>query len=78
MAKIKIKSNEETLCPYCNSTEFTYDETCYEDDMMYFRCSCNKCNRYFEAWYTMHFVGHNVGYCGEHEARVGEEIEYDD
>ena len=76
MKKVKIKSNQLGVCPYCNSEEIEKGTARFEFDMMYFPCRCEKCGKYFEEWNSLEFTGNNVGSCGEYEAVVGEEIEY--
>lgn len=78
MSKVKIESNELGMCPYCESQEIDYGAVVMEGDMLYFPCQCEKCGRYFEEWHKLEFTGHNVGSCGEYEAVIGEEIEYEE
>lgn len=78
--KVKIISNEDGKCPYCNSTDINYDA--FESELpfyVYQPCICNTCKRYFEAWYDLHFAGHSVGDMGDYEAAdvINTEIEYD-
>lgn len=79
MSKVKIISNRLGVCPYCESNDIYYEPANDEVDMLYYPCTCKKCNRYFEEWYSLHFEGHNVGPYGEHEAIdvLGKEINYD-
>lgn len=78
MSKVKIISNIVGVCPYCNSTNTEYHSLKVEDDHIYYPATCDKCGRYFEEWYYLKFVGHNVGASGEYEAYyvLDEEIEY--
>lgn len=78
--KVKIISNEDGKCPYCNSTDINYDA--FEAELpsyVYQPCFCNTCKRYFEAWYDLHFTGHSVGDMAEYEAAdvINTEIEYE-
>lgn len=80
MSKVKIISNRAGVCPYCNSTNIKYRPLILEGDHIYYPATCDKCGRYFEEWYSLSFVGHNVGASGEHEASyvLDEEIEYEE
>lgn len=79
MSKVKILSNESGQCPYCNSRNIEYGRLEYEGfDLLYYKCECEDCGRYFEEWCSISFVGHNVGADGCTEAVVGKEIEYKD
>lgn len=75
--KVKILSNESGQCPYCNSKNIEYFDEVQEDSfMLYYKCECRECKRYFEEWYELQFAGLNVGADGCIEAVVGEEIDY--
>lgn len=77
--KIKILSNKDNQCPYCNSKKIYYFDEVQEDSfMLYYKCECRECKRYFEQWFELRFVGCNVGSDGCTEAVVGEEIEYEE
>lgn len=77
--KVKILSNTLGVCPYCNSEDIDYGCVHFEADFLYFPCTCNTCNRYFEEWNTLTFAGLNVGRSGEYEAEhhLNEEIDYE-
>ena len=66
MEKVKILSNKQGQCPYCNSNSITYSSMELEDNMVYYPCTCDNCKRYFEEWYELNFTGHNVGSNGQH------------
>lgn len=76
--KVKIISNQLGVCPYCNSQDLKYDTIEFEDGHVYYPCTCRNCKRYFQEWYYLDFVGHNIGSFGQYEASyyVDEEIEY--
>lgn len=77
MSKVKVLSNEEGRCPYCNSENIEYVGWDREDfGMLYYKCECEDCKRYFEEWYKLQFAGLNVGADGCIEAVVGDEIDY--
>ena len=78
--KVKIISNQLGKCPYCNSENIQHKFAQFELDMMYFKCVCDDCNRYFEEWNSISFTGYNVGSRGQYEASeyLGKEIEYGD
>ena len=80
MRKVKILSNEQGQCPYCNSMDIDYGCIQLEDDMIYYPAHCNECGRDFEEWYDLTFTGHNVGdgCCEEAADLIGEEIEMDE
>lgn len=79
MGKVKIISNQLGVCPYCNSQNLNYDTVQWESDHIYYPCTCRSCGKYFQEWYYLDFVGHNVGPNGEEEASyyVDKEINYD-
>jgi hypothetical protein len=76
--KVKILSNQQGVCPYCNETEIYYDSAEFEDDMVCYKATCQSCKRSFEEWYHLKFAGHNVGYLGQYLAEnvLNKEIEY--
>lgn len=76
MEKVKILSNEEDKCPYCNSRNISYDAAEFDEGMVHYPCECLSCKRHFEQWYELKFVGHNVGNSGEYDASLvlGKEI----
>ena len=80
MRKVKILSNEQGQCPYCNGLDIDYSCAQFEGDMMYFPAHCNDCERDFEEWYELTFAGHNIGdsCCEEAADWIGEEIEMDE
>ena len=79
MKKTKIISNTLGVCPYCNSESIDYGAVRFENNSLYFPCTCMKCKKYFEEWNNITFIGHNVGSSGEYEANdyIGKEIEYE-
>jgi hypothetical protein len=79
MSKVKIISNKQGHCPYCDSVNVNYESFEFEDDHIKYPAECLDCKRYFEEWFYLKFVGHNVGSHGEHEASyvLNKEINYD-
>lgn len=79
MSKVKILSNSEDKCPYCNSTDIEIGTLEISDDMAHHPCTCKNCNRTFEQWYNFNFIGHNVGTRGLIDANdvLGKEIDYE-
>lgn len=80
MGKVKIISNRQGCCPYCNGVDINYGPSEYEDDHIKYPAECLDCNRYFEEWFYLKFAGHNVEEQGQYEASecFGKEIEYGD
>lgn len=76
--KVRIISNRQNVCPYCNSQMITRKALKLEFDHIYYPCTCYECKRDFEEWFYLKFVGHNVGANGQIEASyvLNEEIEY--
>lgn len=57
---MKVKSNENGQCPFCNSRNLDYDCVQLEGDMMYYPWRCRNCSHEGEEWYNLSFAGHNV------------------
>lgn len=57
---MKIKSNEQGICPLCKSEKLEYGALNLEGDMAYFKWECEECGARGEEWYEMNFAGHNV------------------
>ena len=76
--KVKIISNEQGKCPYCNSHNIEYSSADFEENMVYYQCECEECKRYFEEWYELKFAGHNGGRNGNYlvDDVINKEIEY--
>lgn len=56
----KYISNNQGICPCCNSDNLDYDAVQFEDNMLYFPFTCLNCETQGEEWYSMDFTGHNV------------------
>ena len=78
--KVKILSNSEGKCPYCNNTDIEYGTLKIVDDMAHHPCTCIMCKKTFEQWYNFNFIGHNVGVRGLIDANdvLGKEINYEE
>ena len=57
---MKIKSNEEGVCPFCNNNMLECESAEIEGNMICYPWKCSKCGHSGEEWYEMNFVGHNV------------------
>lgn len=58
---MKLKSNEQGKCPFCNSTgTLNYDCAENEGDMLYYKWTCLACGHHGEEWYSLTFAGHNI------------------
>ena len=58
---LKVKSNEQGVCPFCdNNGVLDYEPTEFQGDMCFFRWKCANCGHEGEEWYSMCFEGHNV------------------
>ena len=52
----------EDHCPYCGSTDITYEsiELAYDGRLFRHFC-CEHCKHEFEQWYELTFTGMNIG-----------------
>lgn len=57
---MRLKSNEEGKCPFCNSYALDYDMADFIDDMVYYKWHCNNCEHEGIEYYRLEFIGHNV------------------
>lgn len=57
---MKAISNEQGLCPICNSENLSYDTIELIDDMLYYPWKCEDCSAQGEEWYKLNFSGHNI------------------
>lgn len=73
MKKIRVVSNQQGICPLCNSEDLNYGALNLEDDMVYYPCTCNKCGQDLEEWYSLQFSGFNAG-VDMVEVEVGQQI----
>lgn len=60
MEEIKVKSNSEGRCPFCDSYNMEYGSLEFEGDLCYFPWTCRNCGHEGQEWYSMCFEGHNV------------------
>ena len=61
--KITLCKIEEGICPYCGSEASLadYDACGFEGDMLYYPVRCPDCGHSYQEWYSLKFIGHNVG-----------------
>lgn len=54
------KSNEQGVCPYCNSTNLAYGPIELNDDLLaYYPWTCEDCSHSGYEYYKLNFIGHN-------------------
>lgn len=53
-------TNEQGMCPRCNSFNLDYESARFEYNMVTFPWQCKDCGLDGEEWHEMNFVGHNV------------------
>jgi len=82
--RITIKSNEQGVCPYCNSYAINYGKPLIEGDDLGYPATCTLCGRRFTEWYNLVFISQYVltdeyGFGGERlneDINVGDTIVY--
>lgn len=57
---MKVKCNEQGLCPKCESNNLDYGCVQFDGNMCYFPYICAECGTQGEEWYSMEFEGHNI------------------
>lgn len=82
MAKVKILSDEEGRCPYCNCEDFYHIEDEFFSDIsgtcIFRKLECKSCLRHFGKWFKLTFVSNGVGDFKDIDAKgvLGQEIDY--
>lgn len=83
MSKVKILSDYEEKCPYCNGENISEIDREYTElgDLTTTMC-CKDCGRKFDQWFVCKyvFVGNGVGTYRDEEAEkcLYEEIDYEE
>ena len=57
---MRLKSNEDGKCPFCNSFDLDYGALEVADNYVYYPWTCNECGKSGDEFYELKFVGHNV------------------
>lgn len=57
---MKVKSNNQGICPFCGESNLEYGAVKFEGEMCYFPWKCLQCEHEGEEWYSMDFTGHNI------------------
>ena len=57
---MKVKSNNQGICPFCGESNLEYGAVEFEGEMCYFPWECLTCKHKGEEWYSLEFIGHNV------------------
>lgn len=82
--KVKILSNEENKCPYCNCEDFYHISDDFfkgwDGTTIVRTMECRSCLRVFEQRFKLQFISNFVGEDKDISARdaLGEEIDYEE
>ena len=57
---MKLKSNDQSICPFCNGKKLNYGSIELHGEMMCYPWTCEDCSHEGEEWYRIEFAGHNV------------------
>lgn len=80
MNKVKVISNEENRCPYCDCEDsYHVEDLWFSNIELSRRRECKSCGRYYEQWMTLKFSTNGVGINCSEDARdvLGQEVDYD-
>lgn len=50
-----IRTKEAGKCPYCGSELIDYGTMYPDGEMVYYDCTCTKCNQDFQEWYSLKY-----------------------
>lgn len=57
---MKVKSNQQGVCPKCNGKNLDHECLQLVGDMMYYPWKCLDCSQQGEEWYRVEFAGHSI------------------
>lgn len=47
----------EGVCPKCKGTDLDYYESCVDENVFFYKCSCNDCDTCFHTVYSLKYEG---------------------
>lgn len=67
-----FKSNQQGVCPFCDSDGLKYEKERFDGENLYFKWVCTDCDKQGSEWYMIDFLGHTVINKKGEEQEVGE------